>query len=115
MVDRMTFKAALRLPQRGVDKDKGKPRTCIIVFDNQYHLNEMWRLVRKLGATNYNFRTHLPLELAQFRSELLQYRSKLWLDKKITARVCENKGYPYLEEKRGDGTWITTKEYTINI
>ena len=106
MLKDVTFKAAHRL---GKKDDDDKCRTSIFVFDKLIHVQEFWRRVRKLGKTEYNFNTHLPIELAIYRSELLKERKELKADN-IVARVWEDKGYPVLERKV-NGEWELYRSY----
>lgn len=109
-VDSFTFTAAHRL---GGKKDSNHPRSTIIVFDRSHHIQDMWKLVKKLGGTcKYNFKTHLPTDIARYKSELLRERIQMrGGDSTLGVRVVEIKGYPQMEVKNRAGKWDIIKAY----
>ena len=115
MVQAVSWKAAHRLGKRKDKKDTPdgtppKPRNSIFVFNHLYIVQEFWRRAKKLGKVAYNFNTHLPMDLAEYRSDLLKLRREMKEAGRV-ARVWEDKGFPVLEEKVGDDTWIVLQCY----
>ena len=108
-VDSFTFAAAHRL---GAKKDKNQPRSTIVVFDKSYHAQDMWKKVKTLGAAcKYHLKTHLPTDLAMYKSDLLQERIRMRRENRdLPVRVVEVKGYPQMEVKT-DGSWNVIKAF----
>ena len=84
-VETMTFKAAHRLG----NKSNGRPRSTILVFDKLHHVSDMWVKVKTLGRDcKYHFKTHLPRELAEYKSSLLKERIDMRKDdERLPVRV----------------------------
>ena len=108
-VDSMTFKAAHRLQAK---KDARQPRSTIIVFDRSYHAQDTWREIKKLsGKCKYHFKSHLPTELANYKSDLLKDRSEMKENHpELVVRVVEVKGYPQIEIK-DNGKWVKQRGF----
>ena len=105
-VEGMRFRAAHRLG----GKKGNSARMSIFFFDKLDDITDCWAKVRKLGKVKHNFKTHLPIELAQYRSKLLLERDTAIKSRGAVMRVGEDKGYPYLDEKI-DGRWVGIKHY----
>ena len=105
-VNDMSFRAAHRL---GGKKDK-TARMSIFVFDKLDDITDCWTKIRRLGKVKHNFKTHLPIELSQYRSKLLLERDAAKKSRGAIMRVGEDRGYPYLDEKI-DGRWVGIKHY----
>lgn len=108
LVKNITFKAAHRLGRKQAGSDR--PRTAIFVFEKLDDITEAWGKIRKLGRSPYNFKTHLPSELSQYRTDRLIERDSLKKSRGAVIRVAEEKGYPYMDEKI-NGTWIRQKHF----
>ena len=108
LVNNMTFKAAHRLGKTEVGSTK--PRSAIFVFEKLDDISAAWGKIRKLGKSPYNFKTHLPPELAQYRTDLLLERETSKKNRAAIIRVGEEKGFPYLDEKL-EGRWVRQKHY----
>ena len=108
LVQQMTFKAAHRLGKK--QDGNTRPRSAIFVFEKQEDINACWANIRKLGKSPYNFKTHLPPELTQYRTDLLIARDSAKTERGAVIRVGEEKGFPYMDEKV-NGRWIRKKHY----
>ena len=112
-VDSFTITAAHRLGNR----NKNRPRATIFVFLMNHNVSETWKYIKKLGrGCKYHFKTHLPKDLADYKSDLLKERIALRNpeeggDPDFPCRVIEVKGYPQMEIKDAHGRWEVKKAY----
>lgn len=105
-VNDMKFRAAHRLG----GKKGNTARMSIFFFDKLDDITDCWTKIRRLGKVKHNFKTHLPIELSQYRSKLLLERDSAKKSRGAVMRVGEDRGYPYLDEKI-DGRWVGIKHY----
>ena len=112
-VDSITFTAAHRLGNRNTNR----ARSTIFVFLMNHHVSETWKYIKKLGrGCKYHFKSHLPKDLADYKSDLLKERITLRNpeeggDPNFPCRVIEVKGYPQMEIKDAHGRWEVKKAY----
>ena len=108
-VDSFSFKAAHRLGR----KSNGKPRSSIFVFNYLDHVSDMWKQVKQRGKEcKHHFNSHLPTELAVYKSELLKQRIDMRKeDQRAVIRVVEVKGYPQMEVKNAAGKFDIVRSY----
>ena len=103
----LQFKAIHRLGKASRDST----RTVIIVLNKLEYVGVILKNGKKLKDSNYSVRTHLPSELAKYRSKIVDTRKELIAanrDRKI--RVTEYHGIPQLQELRGN-KWHTIEDY----
>ena len=103
----LQFKAIHRLGKASSEST----RTIIIVVNKLEYVGAILKNGKKLKGTAYSVRTHLPTELAKYRSKIVDARKELIsADKNRKIRVTEYHGIPQLQELRGN-KWHTLEDY----